>query len=210
MLDLQSRQYEVRSQSMDYEDKNKHQTDDIIAPKTDVSDLAKEQQLSEPSGVERIDDNWSNAVIEVSKSSSTKLPIDDDNGKEVDVSTVSIVPNDVSIATQVAIDNRSNSAGPANDHEDAETDDFDEKDLLESFDRIIEEECKLINDSDILREEELVGFKERCIKLTDENISLRKEIDCLRNSGNKHLTTIIYTAPLAILLLYYMFSMIFS
>lgn len=195
---------------MDYEDKNKHQTDDIIAPKSDVSDLAEEQQLSEPSGVERIDDNWSNAVIEVSKSSSTKLPIDDDNGKEVDVSTVSIVPNDVSIATQVAIDNRSNSAGPADDHEDAETDDFDEKDLLESFDRIIEEECKLINDSDILREEELVGFKERCIKLTDENILLRKEIDSLRNSGNKHLTTIIYTAPLAILLLYYMFSMIFS
>lgn len=85
----------------------------------------------------------------------------------------------------------------------------EEKEALESFDRIIEEECKLINETDILREEELVELKERCIKLTDDNISLRKEVEHLRLNSNKQITLLMYTAPLAVLI-GYLFSLIFS
>lgn len=85
----------------------------------------------------------------------------------------------------------------------------DEKEALESFDRIIEEECKLINETDILREEELVELKERCIKLTDDNLSLRKEVEHLRLNSNKQITLLMYTAPLAVLI-GYLFSLIFS
>lgn len=94
----------------------------------------------------------------------------------------------------------------------SKSDDYDyaeEKEALESFDRVIEEECKLINETDILREEELVELKERCIKLTDDNISLRKEVEHLRLNSNKQITLLMYTAPLAVLI-GYLFSLIFS
>lgn len=88
--------------------------------------------------------------------------------------------------------------------------DYDEeKAALESFDRIIEDECKLINETDILREEELVELKERCVKLTDDNITLRKEVESLRLNSSKQLAMLMYTAPLAVII-GYLFSLIFS
>lgn len=86
---------------------------------------------------------------------------------------------------------------------------IDEKEALESFDRIIEEESKLINETDILHEEELVELKERCVKLTDDNISLRRDIETLRLSTNKQFTVLIYTALLAAFI-GYIFSIFFS
>lgn len=86
---------------------------------------------------------------------------------------------------------------------------LDEKEALESFDRIIEEESKLINETDILHEEELVELKERCVKLTDDNISLRRDIETLRLSTNKQFTVLIYTASLAAFI-GYIFSIFFS
>lgn len=86
---------------------------------------------------------------------------------------------------------------------------IDEKEALESFDRIIEEESKLINETDILHEEELVELKERCVKLTDDNISLRRDIETLRLSTNKQFTVLIYTASLAAFI-GYIFSIFFS
>lgn len=85
----------------------------------------------------------------------------------------------------------------------------DEKEALESFDRIIEEESKLINETDILKEEELVELKERCLKLTDDNISLRREVETLRLSTNKQFTLLVYTASLAAFI-GYLFSIFFS
>lgn len=85
----------------------------------------------------------------------------------------------------------------------------DEKEALESFDRIIEEESKLINDTDILHEEELVELKERCVKLTDDNIALRHEIENLRLSTNKQFQVLVYTASLAAFI-GYIFSIFFS
>lgn len=85
----------------------------------------------------------------------------------------------------------------------------DEKEALESFDRIIEEESKLINETDILKEEELVQLKERCIKLTDDNVSLRRELETLRLSTNKQFTLLVYTASLAAFI-GYLFSIFFS
>lgn len=85
----------------------------------------------------------------------------------------------------------------------------DEKEALESFDRIIEEESKLINETDILKEEELVELKERCVKLTDDNISLRREVETLRLSTNKQFTLLVYTASLAAFI-GYLFSIFFS
>ncbi|XP_055314376.1 sarcolemmal membrane-associated protein [Sitodiplosis mosellana] len=85
----------------------------------------------------------------------------------------------------------------------------DEKEALESFDRIIEEESKLINETDILKEEELVELKERCVKLTDDNVSLRREIETLRLSTNKQFTLLVYTASLAAFI-GYLFSIFFS
>lgn len=85
----------------------------------------------------------------------------------------------------------------------------DEKEALESFDRIIEEESKLINETDILHEEELVELKERCVKLTDDNIALRHEIESLRLSTNKQFQMLVYTASLAAFI-GYIFSIFFS
>lgn len=85
----------------------------------------------------------------------------------------------------------------------------DEKEALESFDRIIEEESKLINETDILKEEELVQLKERCIKLTDDNVLLRRELETLRLSTNKQFTLLVYTASLAAFI-GYLFSIFFS
>lgn len=85
----------------------------------------------------------------------------------------------------------------------------DEKEALESFDRIIEEESKLINETDILHEEELVELKERCVKLTDDNIALRHEIENLRLSTNKQFQMLVYTASLAAFI-GYIFSIFFS
>lgn len=85
----------------------------------------------------------------------------------------------------------------------------DEKEALESFDRIIEEESKLINETDILHEEELVELKERCVKLTDDNIALRHEIETLRLSTNKQFQLLVYTASLAAFI-GYIFSIFFS
>lgn len=157
--------------------------------------------------------------------SSTNKAMSTDDDTDVDTSIVSTVISDCSFVTQIAAN--ANDIANLNDDEEDESnggqtvadddiddddvdDDCDEKDVLESFDRIIEEENKIINGTDIMREEELVEFKERCIKLTDENISLRKEIGSLRVSGNKNITAIIYTASLAILLIYYLLTMIFS
>lgn len=86
---------------------------------------------------------------------------------------------------------------------------IDEKEALESFDRIIEEESKLIIETDILKEEKLIELKERCVKLTDENIALRREIETLRLSTNKHFTLLVYTASLAAFI-GYLFSTFFS
>lgn len=86
---------------------------------------------------------------------------------------------------------------------------IDEKEALESFDRIIEEECKLINETDILREEELVELKEKCIRLTDDNIALRHEVANLRLSSNKQFTVLMYTAAVAVFI-GYLFSILFS
>lgn len=88
-------------------------------------------------------------------------------------------------------------------------DDLDEKEALESFDRIIEEECKLINETDILREEELVELKEKCVRLTDDSIALRHELDNLRLSSNKQFTMLMYTAAIAAFI-GYLFSILFS
>lgn len=85
----------------------------------------------------------------------------------------------------------------------------DEKEALESFDRIIEEESKLINETDIMHEEELVELKERCVKLTDDNIALRHEIEKLRLSTNKQFQLLVYTASLAAFI-GYIFSIFFS
>ncbi|XP_031640152.1 sarcolemmal membrane-associated protein [Contarinia nasturtii] len=85
----------------------------------------------------------------------------------------------------------------------------DEKEALESFDRIIEEESKLINETDILKEEELVELKERCVKLTDDNVALRREVETLRLSTNKQFTVLMYTASLAAFI-GYLFSIFFS
>lgn len=85
----------------------------------------------------------------------------------------------------------------------------DEKEVLESFDRIVEEERKLINETDILKEEELVELKELCVKLTDANIALRREIDTLRLSTDKQFTVLLYTASLAAFI-GYLFSIFFS
>lgn len=86
---------------------------------------------------------------------------------------------------------------------------IDEREALESFDRIIEEESKLINESDILYEDELVELKERCVKLTDDNVALRRELENLRVSSNKHFTLLVYTASLAAFI-GYLFSIFFS
>lgn len=86
---------------------------------------------------------------------------------------------------------------------------IDEKEALDSFDRIIEEESKLINETDILKEEELIELKERCVKLTDDNIALRREIETLRLTTNKHFTLLVYTASLAAFI-GYLFSAFFS
>lgn len=86
---------------------------------------------------------------------------------------------------------------------------FDEKEALESFDRIIEEESKLINETDILREEELIELKERCIKLNDDNIALRREVDNLRLTSNKQFQLLLYTASLAAFI-GYLLSFFFS
>lgn len=91
----------------------------------------------------------------------------------------------------------------------ATLDDFDEQEALASFDRIIEEESKLINETDILREEELVELKEKCVRLTDVNIALRHEVDNLRLSNNKQFTMLMYTAAVAAFI-GYLFSILFS
>lgn len=85
----------------------------------------------------------------------------------------------------------------------------DEKEALDTFDRIIEEECKLITETDILREEELIELKERCVKLTDDNIGLRHEIESLRLNSNKQFTLLMYTAVIAAFI-GYLFSIFFS
>lgn len=225
---------------------------------------------TEPSGVERIDDEYEDAPAAVDdmedenmlaihqtatfnnsssnsfgasmqqRSSTNNATSIHDDDTDVDTSIVSTATSECSFDTQIAanandiadlndddedeeesnggitvaddddIGSKDDDDNDDNDDDDGDDDDCDEKDVLESFDRIIEEENKIINGTDIMREEELVEFKERCIKLTDENISLRKEIDSLRVSGNKNMSAIIYTASLAILLIYYLLSMIFS
>lgn len=86
---------------------------------------------------------------------------------------------------------------------------IDEKEALESFDRILEEESKLIKETDILHEEELVELKEKCIRLTDDNIALRHEVANLRLSSNKQFTVLMYTAAVAVFI-GYLFSIFFS
>lgn len=164
------------------------------------------------------------------RSSTNSLMSINDDDTDVDTSIVSSAPSDCSYDTQIPAnandiaalngidgdDDDDLSIGgntiAIDDNDDADEDnddDCDEKDVLESFDRIIEEEKKIINDTDIMREEELVEFKERCVKLTDENIILRKEVESLRLNSNKNMNAIIYIAPLAFLLIYYLLSMIF-
>lgn len=84
----------------------------------------------------------------------------------------------------------------------------DEKEALESFDRIIEEESKLLNDTDILREEELIELKQRCIKLTDDNVALQREVEGHRLNSNKQFTLLMYTAMFAAFI-GYLFSLFF-
>lgn len=207
---------------------NQELRDEILATKSKSTDALN-------SGIEKIDsdsktiddDDRANSISvrslismpTLTQQSSTNQVLNDDD-TDIDTSTISNVTSDNSLTAQISANNVSDNTDDEQsnvgtivtdeDDEDLTVDDYDENDVLESFDRIIEEECKLINDTDILREEELVEFKERCIKLNDENVALRKEIDSLRVSGNKNITAIIYTAPVAILLIYYLFSIIFS
>lgn len=115
----------------------------------------------------------------------------------VDAAIVSAAPG-AAIATATVADDK-----PLDD------DYVDEKEALDQFDRIIEEESKLINETDIMHEEELVELKERCVKLTDDNIALRHEIENLRLTTNKQFQVLVYTASLAAFI-GYIFSIFFS
>lgn len=115
----------------------------------------------------------------------------------------------ISVAKETHLDANDNNELAAALDDNSDSDYVDEKEALESFDRIIEEESKLINETDIMHEEELVELKERCVKLTEDNISLRHEIDNLRLSTNKQFSVLLYTASFAAFI-GYIFSMFFS
>lgn len=204
---------------------NQELRDEILATKSKSTDDVLNEKIDNDSKIIDDDDRAISinarsliSIPTLTQQSSTNQLLNDDI--DIDSSTISNVTSDNSLTTQISANNANDNTDDEQsnvgtivtdeDDEDLTVDDYDEDELLESFDRLINEECKLINDTDILREEELVEFKERCIKLNDENVALRKEIDSLRVSGNKNISAIIYTAPVAILLIYYLFSIIFS
>lgn len=184
--------------------------------------LAKQSKLITHSGVETINDEIcvdkekpSVATTDSADSAIQRLSTNSISDDDTDIESIaSNVTSDQSWTTQILAtndtdDGRSISETAITD-DNLNTDDVNEDDVLDSFNRIIEEESKLVNNTNILHVEELVEFKERCIRLTDENVVLRKEINALRVSGNKNFNIFVYAAPVALLLVYYLLSKIFS